>query len=129
MAEHAGSPAAIDNAESESSYNVAHAMPQSPLPMARNGRMTPALDSSLIAPTLEDAAHALQVVLTFLQSKHADFMVDEQDKPSSGILWRGPESDELLDWFCSVDAHLDYHRGRDSRRIVNEFDVPIVPFG
>jgi hypothetical protein len=77
--------------------------------------MTPALNPSSIAPTLEDAAHVLQVVMTFLQSKHSDFMVDQQDKPPSGILWRGPESDGLIDWICSVDAYLDYHRGRHSR--------------
>lgn len=87
MTEMPGSLAAIDEAMSVSPTQVTHLMQPPPLPSSHNNDdKGSSADSSPVTPSQEEAARALELVMTFFQSQNADFVVEPQEYVTIGKL-------------------------------------------
>lgn len=86
MTELPGSLAAIDEAMSVSPTQVTHLMQPPPLPSNHNDEKGSSADSSPITPSQEEAARALELVMSFFQSQNADFVVEPQEYVTIGKL-------------------------------------------
>lgn len=89
MAELPGSLAAIDEAISGSPSEMTSSMQPPPIPnglsVNTNDRDS-STDSSPVTPSQEEAARALELVMTFFQSQTADFIVEPQEYVAIGKL-------------------------------------------
>jgi len=80
----------IDESLSLSPTPVTNSMQPPPVPMATSGPMDDdrgsSAESSPITPSQEEAARALELVITFFQSQQASFLVEPQDFVTIGKL-------------------------------------------
>lgn len=86
MTELPGSLAAIDEAMSVSPTQVSNSMQPPPLPSMTTDDKGSSVESSPLTPSQEDAARALELVMTFFQAQHADFVVEPQEYVTIGKL-------------------------------------------
>jgi hypothetical protein len=86
MHELPGSLAAIDEALAVSPMQTSHLMQPPPLPSMHNDDKGSSTESSPITPSQEEAAHALELVMSFFQSQHAGFVVEPQEYVTIGKL-------------------------------------------
>lgn len=86
MAEMPGSLAAIDETMSVSPSQVTNSMQPPPLPATVIDDKGSSTDSSPVTPSQEEAARALELVMTFFQAQHADFVVEPQEYIAMGKL-------------------------------------------
>jgi hypothetical protein len=86
MTELPGCLAAIDEGMSVSPTQMTHSMQPPPLPAALAEEKAASTDSSPITPSQEEAARALELVMTFFQSQNADFVVEPQEYVTIGKL-------------------------------------------
>jgi hypothetical protein len=85
MAEMTDPLGAIDEAVNASPTQITSAMQPPPLPTSASGP-TDTKASSPITPSQEEAARALELVMSFFQSQTADFVVEPQDYVAIGKL-------------------------------------------
>lgn len=80
----------IDESLSLSPTQVNNSMQPPPLPMATSGPLDDdrgsSIESSPVSPSQEEAARALELVITFFQSQQASFVVEPQDFITIGRL-------------------------------------------
>ena len=89
MAEMPGALPAIDESMSLSPTQVTNSMQPPPLPILSSGLADDkgaSLDSSPMTPSQEEAARALELVMSFFQSQNAGFVVEPQEYVTIGKL-------------------------------------------
>jgi hypothetical protein len=86
MAEMTDPLGGIDEAVDVSPTQVSSAMQPPPLPTSASENKGSSTNSTSVTPSQEEAARALELVMSFFQSQTADFVVEPQDYVAIGKL-------------------------------------------